>query len=81
MLKLLSCLLILCSFLVSCSVFDSKVRYDLFPEELLNKDILRMFEDGTLTLAAEIHYWRIPHTTWRDRLIEIRDAEISTVST
>ena len=40
-----------------------------------------MFEDNTLTLAAEIHYWRIPPTTWDERLKQIRDANIATIST
>ena len=74
-------LIIVCFFFVSCSIFEPKIRYDVSPKELLNKNILRMFEDNTLTLAAEIHYWRIPPVTWRERLKQIKEANIMTIST
>jgi len=74
-------LVIPCFLFASCGIFGSKIRYDVSPKELLNENILNMFEDNTLTLAAEIHYWRIPPTTWDERLRQIRDANIVTIST
>jgi beta-galactosidase len=70
-----------CVLCLHCCTFGPDMRYDVSPKELLNEKILGMFEDGTLTLAAEIHYWRIPPTTWDERLKQIRDANIVTVST
>jgi len=74
-------LVVPCILFVSCGIFGQKIRYDVSPKELLNERILNMFEDNTLTLAAEIHYWRIPHTTWAERLKQIKDANIATIST
>ena len=70
-----------CFLFVSCGIFGQAIRYDIAPKELLNQKILKMFEDNTLTLAAEIHYWRIPPDTWEERLKQIRDANIITIST
>ena len=74
-------LTISCFLFTSCGISGSKVRRDVSPKELLNEDILDMFVDGTLTLAAEIHYWRIPPATWDERLRQIKDANIATIST
>lgn len=78
------CLVLLtisCLLFVPCGIFGQEMPYDVSPKELLNENILHMFEDGTLTLAAEIHYWRIPPSTWDERLKQIRDANIATIST
>jgi beta-galactosidase len=82
--KYIFCLIsltIICLFFVSNSIAEQKTGYDVSPKELLNKKIMRMFEDNTLTLAAEIHYWRIPPDTWKERLKQIKEANITTIST
>jgi len=70
-----------CFLFVSCGICGQEIRYDVSPKELLNQKILNMFEDNTLTLAAEIHYWRIPPDTWNERLSQIKDANIVAIST
>ena len=72
---------ILCLCFIPSSAFGQKIQYDVSPKELLHTNILNMFEDNTLTLAAEIHYWRIPPDTWNERLKQIKDANITTIST